>query len=57
MIVEVPVTERAKPTSVEHAKSSLKEAIGKLTGNARVEAEGRTEKRRTRPPETESPRD
>ncbi|MBI1690932.1 CsbD family protein [Methylorubrum sp. DB1722] len=49
--------EGAKPASVEHVKGSLKKAIGKLTGDARVEAEGRTEKRRMRPPETESPRD
>ncbi|GJD59378.1 CsbD family protein [Methylobacterium dankookense] len=43
------MTERAKPTSAEHAKGSLKEAIGKLTGDARIEAEGKAQKRRARP--------
>ncbi|HEV2543547.1 MAG TPA: CsbD family protein [Methylobacterium sp.] len=51
------MNERAKTTSAEHARGSLKEAIGKLTGDARLEAEGRTEKRRTRPPPPVSPRD
>ncbi len=44
------MTEREKTTSAEHAKGSVKEAIGKLTGDARVEAEGKAQKRRTRRP-------
>ena len=32
-------------TSAEHLKGSVKEALGKLTGDPRIEAEGRREKR------------
>jgi hypothetical protein len=35
-------------TGTEQVKGSVKEAIGKLTGDARVEAEGRRQKRGTR---------
>jgi hypothetical protein len=52
---EVHVADRAKSpsaTSTEHAKGSVKEAIGKLTGDVRVEAEGKAQKRRARPPKT-----
>jgi uncharacterized protein YjbJ (UPF0337 family) len=40
-----PVTEDRHSTSAEHLKGSVKEALGKLTGDARIEAEGRREKR------------
>jgi len=32
-------------TSVEHLRGSVKEALGKLTGDTRIEAEGRRQKR------------
>ncbi len=38
------MTERAPTTSTEQIKGSVKEAIGKLTGDVRVEAEGRRQK-------------
>ncbi|AWB21447.1 CsbD family protein [Methylobacterium currus] len=38
------MTERAPTTSTEQVKGSVKEAIGKLTGDVRVEAEGRRQK-------------
>ncbi|RVU14388.1 CsbD family protein [Methylobacterium oryzihabitans] len=38
-------------TGTEQLKGSVKEAIGKLTGDARVEAEGRRQKHGTRPRE------
>ena len=34
-----------KTPSTDHLKGSVKEAIGKLTGEVRVEAEGRRQKR------------
>ncbi|MGX7705524.1 CsbD family protein [Methylobacterium sp. Gmos1] len=37
-------------TSAEHLKGSVKEALGKLTGDVRVEAEGRRQKREAPPP-------
>lgn len=43
-------------TSAEHLKGSVKEAIGKLTGNDRVEAEGRRQKRAAAPPKADKPR-
>ncbi|MCJ2093901.1 MULTISPECIES: CsbD family protein [unclassified Methylobacterium] len=39
------MTERTKLPSAEHLKASVKEAIGKLTGDARLEAEGQRQKR------------
>ncbi|KQQ01259.1 hypothetical protein ASF59_03545 [Methylobacterium sp. Leaf121] len=42
---EVLMTDRLKSTSTTEAKGSVKEAIGKLTGDARVEAEGKAQKR------------
>ncbi|MHB2205736.1 CsbD family protein [Methylobacterium sp. CM6257] len=39
----------AQRTSAEHLKGSVKEAIGKLTGDTRVEAEGRRQKEAWRP--------
>ncbi len=39
------MTEDRKTTSAEHLKGSVKEAIGKLTGDARTETEGRRHKR------------
>ena len=32
-------------TFVEHLRGSVKEALGKLTGDTRIEAEGRRQKR------------
>ncbi|WHQ70395.1 CsbD family protein [Methylorubrum extorquens] len=43
------MTDRVKSTSTTEAKGSVKEAIGKLTGDARVEAEGKAQKRRVQP--------
>ncbi len=40
-----PMTQDRDSTSAEHLKASVKEALGKLTGDARVEAEGRRQKR------------
>jgi uncharacterized protein YjbJ (UPF0337 family) len=45
------MTKRAPSTSTEQVKSSVKEAIGKLTGDVRVEAEGRRRKGENRPPD------
>jgi uncharacterized protein YjbJ (UPF0337 family) len=42
------MTEDSKPASTEHLKASVKEALGKLTGDHRVEAEGRRQKRDAR---------
>ncbi len=41
----VIVAEDRTSTSAEHLKGSVKEALGKLTGDARVEAEGRRQKK------------
>ncbi len=49
------MTDRAKILSPEHLKASVKEAIGKLIGDAQVEAEGRRQKRATRPPKQAEP--
>ncbi|MET7247963.1 CsbD family protein [Methylobacterium sp. EM32] len=38
------MTRRAPTTSTEQVKGSVKEAIGKLTGDVRVESEGRRQK-------------
>jgi uncharacterized protein YjbJ (UPF0337 family) len=53
----VNVSHHAKPTSAEHAKGSVKEAIGKLIGDARVEAEGKAQKQGARTPRATSRRD
>ena len=39
------MTEDRNSTSVEHLRGSVKEALGKLTGDSRIEAEGRRQKR------------
>ncbi|AMB43517.1 MULTISPECIES: CsbD family protein [Methylobacteriaceae] len=44
------MTDRVKSNSATEAKGSVKEAIGKLTGDARVEAEGKAQKRQVQPP-------
>lgn len=54
---EVDVTSRAKPDSAEHTKGSVKQALGKLTGDFRTEAEGKAQKRRARPSEPPPRRD
>ena len=41
----VTVAEDRTSTFAEHLKGSVKEALGKLTGDARVEAEGRRQKK------------
>lgn len=45
---KVPMTGDKTFSSAEQLKGSVKEAIGKLTGDARVEAEGRRQKRDAR---------
>ncbi|WP_345820195.1 CsbD family protein [Methylobacterium fujisawaense] len=42
------MAEDRNSTSAEHLKGSVKEALGKLTGDIRVEAEGRRQKREAR---------
>lgn len=42
------MTEDKNSTSAKHLKASVKEALGKLTGDPRVEAEGRRQKREAR---------
>ena len=42
------MTEDTNSPSTEHLKASVKEALGKLTGDVRVEAEGRRQKREAR---------
>ena len=44
------MTNDRKTPSTEDLKGSVKEAIGKLTGEVRVEAEGRRQKRGATPP-------
>lgn len=39
------MTENKNSKSADHLKGSVKEALGKLTGDVRVEAEGRSQKR------------
>jgi len=51
------MTERAKVPSAEHLQASVKEAIGKLTGDPRIAAEGRRQKRAARPSRPAEPRD
>ena len=41
----VTMAEDRNSTSAEHLKGSVKEALGKLTGDTRVEAEGRRQKK------------
>jgi uncharacterized protein YjbJ (UPF0337 family) len=47
------MTEDRNSTSAEQLKGSVKEALGKLTGDNRVEAEGRRKKRDARAAETD----
>jgi uncharacterized protein YjbJ (UPF0337 family) len=42
------MTQDRNSTSADHLKASVTEAIGKLTGESRVEAEGRRKKRGVR---------
>jgi hypothetical protein len=42
------MTEDRNSTAADHLKASVTEAIGKLTGESRVEAEGRRKKRGVR---------
>jgi uncharacterized protein YjbJ (UPF0337 family) len=42
------MTEDNSSTSSEHLKGSVKEALGKLTGDAGIEAEGRRQKHEAR---------
>jgi uncharacterized protein YjbJ (UPF0337 family) len=42
------MTEDRNSPSADHLKASVTEAIGKLTGESRVEAEGRRKKRGVR---------
>ncbi|MEL6063450.1 MULTISPECIES: CsbD family protein [unclassified Methylobacterium] len=44
------MAEDRNSSSAEHRKGSVKEALGKLTGDARVEAEGRRQKRDAKAP-------
>jgi len=50
------MTKRAPKTSTEKVKDSVKEAIGKLTGDVRVETEGRRPKDETPPKRGVEPR-
>jgi len=50
------MTETSNATSTETLKGSVKEAIGKLTGNDRVKAEGRHQKRDANRLEVDGPR-
>ncbi len=49
-------TEHAHSASAEQLKGSVKEAIGKLTGDARIEAEGRRQKQGARSPKADGSR-
>jgi len=49
------MTKASHSTSTDALKGSMKEAIGKLTGNDRVEAEGRRQKREAAPPRVKTP--
>ena len=56
------MSDHAKPTSAERTKGSVKqgsvkEAIGKLIGDARLEAEGKAQKHGARRPKPASRRD
>ena len=46
------MTDDRKTPAPDHLKGSVREAIGKLTGEVRVEAEGRRAKRETAAPKT-----
>ncbi|GJD34024.1 CsbD family protein [Methylobacterium aerolatum] len=46
------MAEDKNSTSTEHLKGSVKEALGKLTGDSRIEAEGRRQKREAHAAET-----
>ena len=46
------MAEDKNSTSAEHLKGSVKEALGKLTGDSRIETEGRRQKREARAAET-----
>jgi hypothetical protein len=48
--------ERVKLPSAEHLEASVQEAVGKLTGDIRVEAESRQQKRAARPSGPTKPR-
>lgn len=55
------MTDRASKTSTdqpctETVKGSVKEAIGKLTGDVRIETEGRRQKDEEEPPKGTGPR-
>jgi uncharacterized protein YjbJ (UPF0337 family) len=50
------MTKRAPKTSTEQVKDSVKEAIGKLTGDVRVETEGRRRTDETLPKRGTEPR-
>ncbi|SFL24850.1 CsbD family protein [Methylorubrum salsuginis] len=50
------MAETSNSTSTKALKVSVEEAFGKLTGNDRVEAEGRHQKRDANRPEVDGPR-
>ncbi|WP_288581727.1 CsbD family protein [uncultured Methylobacterium sp.] len=50
------MTKRATSTSTEQVKGSVKEAIGKITGDVRVETEGRRQKGDGHSPKGTAPR-
>ncbi|WP_082173307.1 CsbD family protein [Methylobacterium platani] len=50
------MTKRAPTTSTEKVKGSVKEAIGKLTGDVRVQTEGRRQKDEATDPKGAGPR-
>ncbi len=55
------MTDRASKTSTdqpctEKVRGSVKEAIGKLTGDVRIETEGRRQKDEEEPPKETGPR-
>lgn len=49
------MTKVPNKTSADHLKGSVKEALGKLTGDVRIEAEGRRQKRSASPPKASKP--
>ncbi|GJE13142.1 MULTISPECIES: CsbD family protein [Methylobacterium] len=50
------MTDNRKTPSTDHLKGSVTEAIGKLTGAVRVEAEGRRQKRDAEAPKSGRPK-
>jgi uncharacterized protein YjbJ (UPF0337 family) len=52
----VSMTEDRNSASAEHLKGSVKEALGKLTGDVRIEAEGRRQKREANSPKDGRPK-